>query len=125
MKLDLDCIRDILMDIEEIVGINTLVYISEDNYTGLSRCSKYDYNTLAYHLRQCNLSGYFLNCTQDLANGFTIVDLSPKAHELLANIRDNNVWKKVLEIAKGVASFSLSLLSPVAESVIKQKLGLQ
>lgn len=125
MKLDLNCIRDLLMDIEDIVDIDTYADISEESYNELARCHKYDYNTLAYHLRQCNLCGYFLNCTQDLSNGFIIVDLTPKAHELLANIRDNNVWKKVLEVVKGVASFSLSLLSPVAESVIKQKLGLQ
>lgn len=127
MKLDLNCIRYILMDIEGLSDGRHNICISESNYKQLfERCKKYDYDVLNYHLKQCQMNDYFaiIPNSKTFDDDFVIFDLSPKGHDTLAKIRDENVWKKVLRVVQGLTSFSISLLTPIAESVIKQNLGL-
>ncbi len=117
MKLDPDCIRDILMDLEgKIQDVGELVtYPKESGLLG-----KYQRNVLSYHTRQCILSGLLLTYRDDFdgQDSFHIKDLSPSAHEFLANIRSETTWSKTKEVAKKVGSSSLTVLLKIAAGVV-------
>ena len=118
MKLNPDCIRDVLLTVEENTGFHTVMEIDEDNYTQYQQLKKYKYEEVAYHVVQCNLNGYFSDFAARIDDSYMIVDLSPKAHEFIANIRSDTNWKKIKEKALVVGSFSLSVLADIAKNFI-------
>lgn len=123
MRLDPDCIRDVLMAVEEVSNINTVVSISHDNYQKYEKLKKYEYDTVAYHLRQCDLGGYLYHCSCTLRMDFIIMDLTPKAHEFLANIRDNTFWNKVKRKAAELGTTSLEMIPQIATAMLQAKLS--
>lgn len=117
MKLNPDCVRDILMECEEKCTITKgIKFPCNQIFIRDGRC--YSSEETSYHLRQCELNGYFFRASKDLDRNFYVSDLSPKAHEFLANIRSNDNWEKTKKIASGIGSVSLSTLSSVASNVI-------
>lgn len=118
MRLNPDCIIDVLLAVEENTGYHTAMELDEDNYTQYQQLKKYKYEEVAYHLAQCNLSGYFADSAERIDGSYIITDLSPKAHEFIANIRNDTNWKKIKEKALVVGSFSLSVLADIAKNFI-------
>ena len=116
MKLNPDCIRAILLTIEE----NT------DNKKGLCYSNKeefpllavYTENEVRYHINQCELSKLIIITTKFLGGKMLISDLSPKGHEFLANVQNDNNWNKTKEIANQIGSYSLDALKQIATGVI-------
>ncbi len=118
MKLNPDCVRDVLLAVEENTGVHAVMEIDEDDYTQYQQLKKYKYEEVAYHIVQCNLNGYFTDFAERIDNSYMIVDLSPKAHEFIANIRSDTNWKKIKEKALTIGSFSLSVLADIAKKII-------
>jgi len=128
MKLNPNCIRDILIAVEENTGYNLyLDYPSE-----LDKCpslQSYKDDEIRYHIYQCYKSGLIeLKGTEDLSGNIGINDLTPAGHSFLSNIRSDNIWNNVKEISSKVGSSSLSALSQIAtgivSAIIKNQLGL-
>ncbi len=117
MRLNPDCIRDILLTVEGKTGFGTFMrYPEEDqNYSNLE---KYPVETVLYHIKQCQLSVLLTKVDWFFDGGCLIHDLSPQGHEFLANIRSDNNWSRTKEIAQNVGSFSLQALSQIAVSVV-------
>ena len=119
MKLNPDCVRDILLSTEDNTGYNEyLVYPGE-----LDKCpllQKYIDDEIKYHIFQCVKSGLLEARRQDLAGNIEIQDLTPKGHEFLANIRSDNVWNKTKNVALKMGSFSVSTLTNIATGVITE-----
>ena len=122
MRLDPDCVRDILLSVEEVTTVNTAASVSQNNFQEYDHLKKYDYDKIAYHLRQCDLNGFFYHCSCTLRMDFIIVDLSPKAHEFLANIRDNTFWNKVKRKAAEIGTASLEMLPQIAAAMIQAQI---
>ena len=117
MKLNPECVRDILMECEEkCTATKGTIFPWNQTFAKDGRC--YSNEETFYHLRQCDLNGYFIRTSKDLDRNFCVVDLSPKAHEFLANIRSKDNWEKTKKIASGIGSVSLSALSSIASNVI-------
>lgn len=116
MKLNPDCIRDILLAIEKTSDFDNVFYLDDENYDSL--VPGYDFNTVMYHLRQCDLYGYLYNSSISCTGSCSVVDLTPKAHEFINNIRKDTNWNKTKEVAGKVGSFSLNVLSQIATNVI-------
>lgn len=114
MKLNQDCIRDILIYLEENLSYN-------DNFLATDiDIDKYTVEDILYTISLLNEAGY-INATAVNGfayNNFFIKSLTMSGHELLNNIRDNSVWKKTKEATSKFASVSLKLLSSVASSVL-------
>lgn len=114
MKLNPDCIRDILFVVEEYSTYSDDV--SEDKlYETL--IPKYSQEEILYHVRQCEHSGLFLK-VQHYFGGFSIQDLSPYGHQFINDIRQDNNWNRTKDIAKNVGSFSLDVLKDISSQVI-------
>lgn len=117
MRLNPDCIRDILLYIEsqtdsEIDSVEFEELI--DNLTD------YDENTLHYHVNQISKSDLVDSVFYADDKPLFISDLSPEGHEFLANVKSNTNWNKTKEIAKNVGSSSINSLKEIAVSVISE-----
>ena len=112
MKLNPSCIRDILITVEEHSDFNHQTeYKAEEPFETLS---EYSHEEIIYHILQCEKSGliygvhyYDGGCHTDIR------DLTPSGHEFLANIRNNSVWKKIIQKGSGA---SLPILMELAKS---------
>lgn len=118
MRLNPDCIRDILLTVEEETGYNK--HMGYGDGADFVRLAKYPTDEVKYHLKQCEYSGFFVGFQQFLGGGFMIRDLSPMGHEFIADIRTDTNWNKVKEIAKQAGSFSIEALSRIATGVIAE-----
>lgn len=118
MKLNPDCIRDILLCVEA-VEFDEPIEFSEI----VEKLDKYEVEEVLYHINQCEYNNFFtkINHFAQSYNG-RIFDLTPKAHEFLANIRSDNVWNKIKEKALKAGSIALPVLQKVAAGVIESAL---
>lgn len=127
MKLNPDCIRDILLVIEKetdgIYGIE--LDFSESGEIQSSVLSKYSKSELRYHVQQCEYSGYFVKVSWFLSGKCVIYDLSPDGHQFIANIRSENIWNTVKKKAAQIGSFSLNTLTQIASAVITEIINRQ
>lgn len=121
MRLNPDCIRDILLTVEDVSEFGSIIqYNTSEDFP---RLTKYSENEFLYHVNQCKHSGYFLSCNISARGDSVLIgNLSPKAHEFLENIRDDNNYKKVKAILLKTGSFALSFIPQVAAKVIQNNL---
>ena len=118
MKLNPDCIRDILFAIESLSKPHSL--LTSDQLYQTSFLSKYTSEEIYYHLQQLDWSGYIItpNHNKTIDGTFIVNDLSPTGHEFISNIRQDNNWSKVKSISKEIGSETLSTIKSIAENVI-------
>lgn len=128
MKLNPDCVRDILFAIEDLSTPNSLIPSTKLSETEF--LSKYSYDEILYHLQQLDWSNYIITPTKNktLDGIFFVNDLSPLGHEFISNVRKDTNWNKVKGISKEVGSETLASIKSIAENVIssaiKASLGL-
>ena len=115
MKLNPDCIRDILLTVEDNCTINNGIRLPDNNFEKLN---KYTIDELMYHVRQCALSEFFYRVIEISDGSYFVTDLSPQGHEFLADIRKDNNWNKVKEVSSKVGSNSLKAIMQIASSVV-------
>lgn len=118
MRLNPDCIRDLLFSIEE--ESTSCSIISSKNLSNAEKLQKYSEEEILYHLQQLNWSGYIIapNKCRCIDGTFLLQDLSPAGHEFISNIRKDTNWNKVKKISKDIGSETLSSLKTIAENVI-------
>ncbi|MDE7194635.1 MAG: DUF2513 domain-containing protein [Oscillospiraceae bacterium] len=133
MKLNPDCIRDILLSIEEITDIQTPFYFSSETAvtkkdTPSEHIAKYGKRELEYHLVQCNENGLLGEMKKNVLGTYTVKSLSPKGHDFLQSIRDNSAWGKIKEFLISSGKSSLAALFQIAldfsTEKVKQLTGL-
>lgn len=118
MHLNPDCIRDILLEVEDNTSFGKFFEYNPDSINLDSKLAKYEPETVLYHMKQCELSYYFTEVHWYMDPSCLIIDLSPKAHQFLADVREDTNWNKTKEIAKSVGSNSLDALKEIATGVI-------
>ncbi len=117
MKLNIECIRDILLYLEKETVYETATTIFTDKENELT--NKYGSNVIRYHIRQCDQYGYLLNCrVYDAGDQFLISDITPKAHEFIANTRNDKNWTKVKNTLNKIGSCALDIVERVASAVV-------
>lgn len=126
MKLDPDCVRDVLLTVESHSTYHKGVDPQAFHEDGLD--VKYGTEKLLYHIREVSDAGLVIGFKAFIGGGFLIKDLSPEGHDFLADIRSETNWKKTKEVASKVGSTSMKALitiaSSVISSVINKSLGL-
>lgn len=87
---------------------------------------QYTKEEVIYHIRQCDLCGFLLNPSHSVNyDYYSASDLTPQGHEFLNNIRENNVWTGVKNVAAKVGTTSLSALVQISSGVITQLIKAQ
>ena len=115
MRLNPDCIRDILLYLEDKIDAeNDCVSFNElvDNL------GKYNRNMLYYHVNQISKHDFVDDVMYASNEPLFISDLTPKGHEFLANIRSNTKWNKVKGISEKIGSTSLDAIIQISSNVI-------
>lgn len=118
LHLNPDCVRDILVTVEEnefgnSLSLSTLVEL----------LPAYTEDELTYACLKLN-EGDLLDVLTVNAIGLThpaiveIKELTFYGHEFLDNIKSDNVWNKTKQVAKGVGSFSLQTIKDISTAVI-------
>lgn len=125
MKLNPDCIRDILLTIEANTD-----YYKDWNFD--SSCIKqkplnhYTFDEVIYHISQCNKTGLIDGCQIYLGGSAGYIqDLSPLGHRFLADIRSDSVWNGVKSVAGKIGSTSLDALIQIASNTITELIKAQ
>lgn len=106
MKLNPDCIRDILLSVEEATEVNVLYEYNRKNRSD-TRLGSYGHNEIRYHIRQCAMAG-LITGYQEWNGGeyIKIHDLDSAGHAFLANTRSASLWSRIKShcIQSGVES---------------------
>lgn len=128
MKPNPDCIRDILITVENM-NYNSSYTVQQLH----DHLPAYSIEELNYHCLQM-IDAELLNAKSMNVIGYIspqiwrIFDLTYTGHQFLADIRSESTWNKTKSIAKNVGSESLHALKDIAVSVvtsaIQNKLGL-
>lgn len=141
MKLNLDCVRQILLCVEDNTGLRkSCVFVDSgleeaERIIGNSPTPPPDYqiellkkfsnDELIYHINYC-VEAELLSTSDSLGSyQTTISDLTPNGHSFLENIRDNKVWSGVKNIATKVGSKSLESVIQIASNVITELIKAQ
>lgn len=128
MTLDLDCIRDILLEAEKCEYNESLPMRDLEK-----RLPDYYDKDIRYNCLKLYEAGYIDALCVEIDNSILpyiheIRDITYRGHEFLANIRAPENWEKTKTIGAKVGTFGLSMASKIAEGVaaayLKQITGL-
>lgn len=120
MKLDISCVRNILLTVEkyekllEPVSFDNFEYKYYDDYL-----SAYAIDKILYHVQYCIKAGLLSDVCP--SRGFDKVNfdccLEPMGHDFLANTRTEEKWNHTQAIFSKIGGASLKVLSSIAEGV--------
>lgn len=120
MKLNPDCIRDILITVEnsEFGSHMTLEKLCE-------KLPNYTRDEIHYCCIKLNEAGMLevlivQMMRQTMPGIKTINDLTFEGHEFLADIKSDNAWNKTKSIAKNIGSFSIHALKDISVGVVSE-----
>lgn len=121
MKLDMDCVRDVLIELEEL-PLDCHTPFSFSNSVNL-----HGIDDVCYTLAKLHEGNYINAEVHRLTSGqydfYGIYDLTFSGHEFLAKIRDPKQWRAVKKGITAVGNYSLSAISAIAEGVTSVGIG--
>ena len=125
MKLNHDCIRELMIYLEENLACVDAIDIDEIE---LSNFNKEDITYSILKLNEAEyISGKICKTMSGDVSGF-VDSITWNGHKFLDTIRDNKVWKETKNILSKVSSASISFTASVASQVltnlISQYMGL-
>nr|WP_305040311.1 DUF2513 domain-containing protein [Enterococcus faecium] len=121
MKLNQDCVRDILLLIEDEISFGSFLRL--EFFLASEKLSKYDSETIKYTLAKLDETEFLKSNTRwvnnDLAS-FSTGMITWKGHKFLDTIRDEKVWSNTKSIISKFSSVSISMVESIASNVITQ-----
>lgn len=124
MKLDYNCVRNILLTVESLKYGEKLCV---ENYKSFDLLKDYTKEQMEYTISRLNESGYVPKTSVTEVIGgvvYGIDALTWEGHQYLDCIRDKNIWEKVLSKVSEV-SVPVSLIGELAINFLRLKYGLQ
>ncbi|WGT38537.1 DUF2513 domain-containing protein [Lysinibacillus sp. 1 U-2021] len=128
MKLNQDCVRAVLLELEEKLTLNDDLYFYQIKQ--LDCIKKFGEDTVIYSILKLIEARYLLG--EPLYAGDELMELTLSAltwdgHLFLDTIRDNKVWKETKSVVSKFSSVSISLMSTIASTIlnelVKKQLG--
>lgn len=122
MKLSNDCVRDLLLFVEEKVGLDQPLNIK------FAAIKNYSLDELIYTAKKLKEAGYINATISECIDGscdIYIYSLTWNGHKFLDNIRDDGVWKTTKGIVSKFSSVSLGIIENVATQVITNLINQQ
>lgn len=116
MKLNHDCVRDLLLYIEEHSSYDTKIDVNKLKFKNYSNS---DLIYTADKLFEAN----YLNCIKsnqfnNSSPSIIIKSITYDGHQFLDNIRDDGVWKNTKSILSKFTSTSLGIISDISSQII-------
>lgn len=126
MKLNPECIRDIMFYLEENLTMNSDLEINEISVFDLPEKLNYSIEEIAdtlLVLDDANFIVCYRNNGDDSIVALDIYRITYTGYQFLESIRPDSVWKKVQTISGNIGSFSLNVISQIATSVLTQMIN--
>lgn len=136
MRLDLDCIRDIMLWAEtlttptqiaiyidvDMLEKNSFLYVSESdkpvpNKEQLKLLDKYDNEKLVYHINYCLEAELLKSINTGSMITTAIKDLTPLGHDFMANIRKEENYNSIKSKAISAGIESVKAVIRIGEEV--------
>lgn len=114
MKLNFDCIRDILIYCESQSSIDKFICFNDGYFP--KELNKYSEEEIKYHLRQLSWEGLITKLTIH-SDGMIFSDLTPSGHKLIGEIRSDTNWNKTKSIATKAGVFTINAIKDIAIAV--------
>lgn len=118
MKLIHECVRDIMLDLEENLTLNGSI----DSNKLESRLSSYSHSDIYYNCQKLKKAGY-IKVEFFLDSSYCVTNITYNGHLFLDTIRDDGIWKKIKSKTSKLASVSLPILQQVGTELILAELG--
>lgn len=120
LKLNYDCVRDVLLTIENIAELDdNLLFKPICFYDITSNLSQYEEKEIYYTILKLSEAEYikteWADKKQENFSFFFVFDITFKGHEYLNSIRSPKVWNS---IKNGAAALSMSLIPQLAETFV-------
>ena len=117
MKLNLDCMRAIMLQIED------LPFQKEISFNKLcEQLPKYSKDELSYtciKLKEANLINALIINADNFTQVYSLNDLTYDGHQFLADIRSDSIWNKTKSVLSELGSTSVSAAIQVAASIVQ------
>lgn len=124
MKLNPECVRDILFTVEDKTDSeNYFAFPSELPESEL--LLKYSEEEVRYHINQCDMSGLIIVKGKDMDGNMSVMDLTPAGHEFIADIRNDTVWNNVKDKSSKIGVSSLRAIRDIAVGVVSELIKTQ
>lgn len=140
MKLNIDCVRDIMLWVEAISTptqlasyVNTDAVDSDDGFLYINAddrpmpnaaqkklLEKYSNETLVYHLHYCIEAKLLAEFDSPDGNIIVIKDLTPLGHDFIGNIRHDPVFQKVKTVLNLLGVKSLEAATQASSLVVTE-----
>lgn len=134
MKLNPDCIRDLMLFCEEHTYIRASAIektfvasyhvLHIDSMCRTEALQKYDVGELIYHVIQLSDSGYLATDFHFEPKEFfrnsdlpKIYYVTPKGYEFISSISEKSKWEKTSKVLKSLGSVSLTLIETISKGV--------
>lgn len=128
MELNKDCVRDVLLSCEELLKMDEDGYMDSLSHEELGQAlPDYKIEDIIYTVVKLK-EAVFLDVKITRASGniladVRINDITFNGHEFLDDIRDDDNWKKVKDMAKLAGAFSIKMIAQIAVAVIQTNIS--
>ncbi|WP_345807556.1 DUF2513 domain-containing protein [Bacillus pumilus] len=125
MKLNHDCVRLLMLEFEEKLGLNDDICLSDIKSSKIA--DQFGQDETIYCVTKLIETEYLIGSIQRGGNeiwDIIVSSISFSGHEFLDNIRDDGIWKDTKAKISQLASVSLPTVSQVAAAFIKSRIGL-
>ena len=124
MKINLDCIREVLLKCESECSLNEQL---EWNDLNLSDFDDLDYSKqeLAYTIVLLEEADYIeaaINYCDNAIGYISVCRLTYRGHEFLDSIRPESIWKKIKKRVTGIGNVSLPVIQSLGSELITEHL---
>ena len=126
MKLNADCIRDVLLYLEEKLSIDSetksfnSLTLNQIQTEFDSKYSKEDILYSIYNLKEIRyIEGTFKNSSTSFMYICNITNITWAGHQFINSVRPKNVWDATKNGAKKLGLMSMSALSMIANEITK------
>lgn len=117
MKRDMDLVREILINVEQIVPARGTRYFRPDESPFVEVADK---DVLLAHLDLLIKAGLLEGDIIQYADGtasYRIDGMTWSGHDFLENVRDKTAWEKTKRTARKAGSFSMDVIVAIAKEV--------
>ncbi len=115
MKLNKDCVRDLMLYIEDNLSFGSQLDVSQIHNLN------YSTDDILYTALKLYEAGYINASVSDYIDGsiyISIQSITWSGHKFIDNIRDGKVWSTTKNIASKFTSVSISMIENIASQVI-------
>ena len=115
MKLNPDCLRAILLSVENETDLDNSLVIGP--YEMPSCLLDFRQSEEMYHVKQAELSNLILMDGWFVSGNCSIKYLTPEGHQFIGNIQSEKLWNRVKNVAKDAGVNTVQALVQIASNV--------